>query len=159
MRSFHSFAGLAGALLVIFMATTGFVLSLQPIADAATAAPASETLSVATVAERVAQDVPGVERLVRSASGQLVALFVQGVLQGFHIGQDGLCAFGQHLALPGPHDAAALPVGQLEPQLVFDRLQALGDGGWRHIQQAGRGGERGLAGKATEESQVVGGKH
>ena len=73
MRSFHSFAGLAGALLVIFMATTGFVLSLQPIADAVTALPASGTLSVAAVAELVAQDVPGVERLVRSASGQLVA--------------------------------------------------------------------------------------
>lgn len=73
MRSFHSLAGLVGALIVIFMASTGFVLSLQPLADAATTLPANGGLSVATVAERVAQDVPGVERLVRSASGQLVA--------------------------------------------------------------------------------------
>lgn len=77
MRSFHSFAGLAGALLVIFMATTGFVLSLQPIADAATALPANGGVDVATVAERVSLDVPGVERLVRSASGQLVAYTLQ----------------------------------------------------------------------------------
>lgn len=73
MRRFHSFAGLAGALLVIFMATTGFILSLQPIADALTTIPATGGLSVGTVADRVAQDLPGVERLVRSASGQLVA--------------------------------------------------------------------------------------
>lgn len=73
MRSFHSFAGLVGALLVIFMATTGFVLSLQPLADAATVLPGSGGVDVATVAERVAQDLPGIERLVRSASGQLVA--------------------------------------------------------------------------------------
>lgn len=73
MRSFHSFAGLAGALLVIFMATTGFVLSLQPLADAVTTLPASGDLRVATLAERVQQDLPGAERLVRSASGQIVA--------------------------------------------------------------------------------------
>lgn len=73
MRRFHSLAGLVGALLVIFMATTGFVLSLQPIADAVTTIPVSGGLSVATVADRAAQDLPGVERLVRSASGQLVA--------------------------------------------------------------------------------------
>lgn len=77
MRRFHSFAGLAGALLVIFMAATGFVLSLQPIADAVATTPASGGLSVATVAASVAQDLSGVERLVRSASGQLVAYTVQ----------------------------------------------------------------------------------
>ena len=73
MRRFHAFAGLAGAVLVIFMAATGFVLSLQPIADAMTTMPEGDGLSVATVADRVAQDLPGIERLVRSASGQLVA--------------------------------------------------------------------------------------
>jgi sulfite reductase (NADPH) flavoprotein alpha-component len=77
MRRFHSFAGLAGALLVIFMATTGFILSLQPIADALTTIPATGDLSVATVADRVSQDLPGVERLVRSASGQLVAYMLE----------------------------------------------------------------------------------
>ena len=35
MRRFHSLAGLAGLVLVIFMAATGFVLSLQPLLDAA----------------------------------------------------------------------------------------------------------------------------
>ena len=73
MRRFHSLAGLAGGLLVIFMAATGFVLSLQPITDALTTIPAGGGLSVAVVADRVAQHLPGVERLVHSASGQLVA--------------------------------------------------------------------------------------
>lgn len=73
MRSFHSLAGLFGGLLVIFMATTGFVLSLQPLADAATTMAADNGLTVAGLADRVATDLPGVERLVRSASGQLVA--------------------------------------------------------------------------------------
>ncbi|HTO28082.1 MAG TPA: PepSY domain-containing protein [Devosia sp.] len=74
MRRFHSFAGLAGALLVTFMATTGFVLSLQPIVDSVTTATSARSgVSVAAVADGVAQHLPGVERLVRSASGQLVA--------------------------------------------------------------------------------------
>jgi sulfite reductase (NADPH) flavoprotein alpha-component len=73
MRSFHSLAGLFGGLLVIFMATTGFVLSLQPLADAATMMAADSGVTVAALADRVAAELPGVERLVRSASGQLVA--------------------------------------------------------------------------------------
>lgn len=73
MRRFHSLAGLAGALLVIFMATTGFLLSLQPVVDAASTLPANGTTNVATLAALVADQVPGVERLVRSASGQVVA--------------------------------------------------------------------------------------
>tara|TARA_R110002124_G_scaffold114535_20_gene269395 strand:+ start:6450 stop:8642 length:2193 start_codon:yes stop_codon:yes gene_type:complete len=77
MRSFHSLVGLFGGLLVIFMASTGFVLSLQPLADAATTMPDSSGQSVATLADRVAADLPGVERLVRSASGQLVAYTAQ----------------------------------------------------------------------------------
>jgi sulfite reductase (NADPH) flavoprotein alpha-component len=79
MRRFHSLAGLVGAALVIFMATTGFILSLQPIADAASTLPSSGGTSVAMVADLVAEQMPGIERLVRSASGQLVAYgFVDG---------------------------------------------------------------------------------
>lgn len=78
MRRFHSLAGLLGAVLVVFMAATGFILSLQPLADAATARPASQTVSVADLAERVSQNLTGVERLVRSASGQVVAYALDG---------------------------------------------------------------------------------
>lgn len=78
MRRFHAWAGLAGLALVIFMAVTGFALSIQPLLDAATTAPAGGTLNVADVAGRVAEQVPGVERLVRSASGQLVAYALDG---------------------------------------------------------------------------------
>jgi sulfite reductase (NADPH) flavoprotein alpha-component len=73
MRRFHSFAGLAALVLVIFMATTGFILSLQPIADAVSTPATSGSPSVAVVADRMARALPGVDRLVRSASGQLVA--------------------------------------------------------------------------------------
>ena len=73
MRRLHSLAGLAGLALVLFMAVTGFVLSLQPLLDTATTAHAPGAPSVAEVAARVAGQVPDVERLVRSASGQLVA--------------------------------------------------------------------------------------
>lgn len=97
MRRFHSFAGLAAALLVIFMAATGFVLSLQPIADAVTTIPATGSLSVATVADRVAQDLPGVERLVRSASGQLVAYTLDdGVRSAVVVDPDSGAAVGAY---------------------------------------------------------------
>jgi len=82
MRSFHSLASLFGGLLIIFMATTGFVLSLQPLADAATTMAADSGMTVATVADRVAADLPGVERLVRSASGQLVAYTTENGVRG-----------------------------------------------------------------------------
>lgn len=78
MRRFHAIAGLAGFLLVAFMAVTGFVLSLQPLIDTATTRSPAGTPTVAALAERVAEHVPGVERLVRSASGQLVAYSVDG---------------------------------------------------------------------------------
>ncbi len=73
MRRVHAFAGLAGFVLVIFMAATGFVLSLRPLLDAATTAPAAAALNVADVAAQAAAHVPGIERLTRSAAGQLVA--------------------------------------------------------------------------------------
>ncbi len=79
MRNFHALAGLGAALLVIFMAVTGFVLSLQPLADAVIIRSSADATSVADVAGRVSQTMTGVERLVRSASGQLVAY---GVIDG-----------------------------------------------------------------------------
>lgn len=78
MRRYHAIAGLAGFVLVAFMAVTGFVLSLQPLIDTATTRSPSGGPSVAEVAARVADHVPGVERLVRSASGQLVAYSSDG---------------------------------------------------------------------------------
>lgn len=79
MRNFHALAGLGAALLVLFMAVTGFVLSLQPLADAATTRSSADATSVADVAGLVSQNMSGVERLVRSASGQLVAY---GIIDG-----------------------------------------------------------------------------
>jgi sulfite reductase (NADPH) flavoprotein alpha-component len=78
MRRFHAIAGLAGLVLVAFMAITGFVLSLQPVVDTVTTRSPVGASSVADIAERVRGQIPGVERLVRSASGQLVAYSIAG---------------------------------------------------------------------------------
>ena len=78
MRRLHALVGLTGLALVFFMAITGFVLSLQPLLEMASAAPTVGAPNVADVAGRVSDTVPGVERLVRSASGQLVAYSLDG---------------------------------------------------------------------------------
>jgi len=78
MRRLHALAGLVGLALVTFMAVTGFVLSLQPLLETANRVQATGAPSIAEVAGRVAEHIPGVERLVRSASGQLVAYGVDG---------------------------------------------------------------------------------
>jgi sulfite reductase (NADPH) flavoprotein alpha-component len=78
MRTYHALAGLAGFALVVVMALTGFLLSLQPLLDTAMTRSVSGMPSVAEVAGRVAQEVPGVQRLVRSASGQVVAYAAEG---------------------------------------------------------------------------------
>lgn len=78
MRRYHAFAGLAGIALVMFMAITGFLLSLQPLIEAVSVAPAHTEQSVAALAAAVADREPGVERLVRSASGRVVAYASDG---------------------------------------------------------------------------------
>lgn len=109
MRSFHSLAGLFGGLLIIFMASTGFVLSLQPLADAATTMAADGGVTVAALADRVAAELPGVERLVRSASGQLVA----------YTAQDGM----RNAVIVDPHTGAA--AGAYAPSAFFSFITDL----------------------------------
>lgn len=76
MRRIHSFAGLAGLVLVLFMALTGVVLSLQPALETIAAPDAAIHTSVADLASRVSSELPGVERITRSASGTVVAYYV-----------------------------------------------------------------------------------
>jgi sulfite reductase (NADPH) flavoprotein alpha-component len=85
MRRLHALAGLLGLALVTFMAITGFVLSLQPVLETVGAAPSVGTPSVAAVAARVSDAVPGLERLVRMASGQLVAYGREGATRSAEI--------------------------------------------------------------------------
>lgn len=77
MRRIHSLIGLTGFLFVSFMAITGALLSLQPALDALTSRPAAAGESVATLAEKVSAALPGVERVTRAASGQIVAYYTE----------------------------------------------------------------------------------
>lgn len=78
MRRLHSLAGLTGAVVVTFMAVTGAILALQPVLETAVARAWNGLASVAQLAGAVATALPGVERLTRSASGMLVAYYVDG---------------------------------------------------------------------------------
>ncbi|HEV2516140.1 MAG TPA: PepSY domain-containing protein [Devosia sp.] len=85
MRRLHALAGLLGLALVTFMAITGFVLSLQPVLETVGAARSASPPSVAAIAARVNDAVPGLERLVRLASGQLVAYGREGASRSAEI--------------------------------------------------------------------------
>lgn len=75
-RAVHSFLGLAAALLVAFVATTGVWLAAETLIDrAATTAPAA-TFTVADAA-RAASALPGLERLDRKPSGAIVATYFE----------------------------------------------------------------------------------
>jgi sulfite reductase (NADPH) flavoprotein alpha-component len=73
MRRLHSIAGLAGALILVFMALTGAILSVQPAVETITAGGGGTT--VAQLAAAVSSELPGVERITHSASGTVVAYY------------------------------------------------------------------------------------
>lgn len=83
MRRLHSFAGLAAALIVMFMAITGAILSVQPALE--TIAAGGGGSSVAQLAAAVSAELPGVERITRSASGLVVAYYKEAGL--YHAAQ------------------------------------------------------------------------
>lgn len=78
MRRLHSLAGLAALAFVTFMAITGTLLSLQPALDALTSASARSGETVAELAAQVSANLPGLERITRAASGQVVAYYTEG---------------------------------------------------------------------------------
>ncbi|KWZ37933.1 NADPH flavoprotein [Burkholderia savannae] len=76
LRKLHSIPGLIAAVLVIVVTLTGAALSIQPALERATVAGTPHApLDVATLAGRVRAQVPGVEKLVRRPSGQIVAYY------------------------------------------------------------------------------------
>lgn len=81
MRRLHSLAGLAAAVVVTFMAITGAILSLQPALETASARAWAGLGSVAQLAGAVATNLPGAERLTRSASGMVVAYYAENGTQ------------------------------------------------------------------------------
>lgn len=76
LRKLHSLPGLIAALLLVVLAVSGALLSLQPAQERlrATVPPAGE-INVATLAARVAQHYPGVEQIQRTASGAVIVYY------------------------------------------------------------------------------------
>lgn len=74
MRTLHSVPGLLIALLIGFLAVSGAFLAVQPALDLAVGTPTPVTqISVALLADRVASQQSGVERLSRKANGTIIA--------------------------------------------------------------------------------------
>lgn len=77
MRPLHSFAGLPGAVIAVFMAITGAILALQPVLETAASRAWNGLANVGQLAASIASALPGVERVTRSASGMVVAYYTE----------------------------------------------------------------------------------
>ena len=76
MRQLHSLLGLIAALLLMVLAISGAILSLDPTLDRLDATvPADGQISVATLAGRVAQHYPGAEQIQRTPSGSILIYY------------------------------------------------------------------------------------
>ncbi|WP_417427083.1 PepSY domain-containing protein [Hoeflea sp.] len=76
LRALHKFPGLIAALLIVVMTLSGAALSLLPALEVVQAPAQSEpTLSVATLADRIANAYPGVEQIRRAPSGRITAFY------------------------------------------------------------------------------------
>ncbi len=76
LRQTHSVISLAAALLLTLLAISGAILSVSPgIERLSNTLPATQQINVATLAERIAQQYPGVEQIQRSPSGTLIVYY------------------------------------------------------------------------------------
>jgi sulfite reductase (NADPH) flavoprotein alpha-component len=76
LRALHKFPGLIAALLIVVMTLSGAVLSVLPAIEVVQApAQHDPTLTVATLADRIATAYPGVEQIRRAPSGQITAFY------------------------------------------------------------------------------------
>lgn len=73
LRRIHSLPGLLAGLLVMFMALSGAFLSLQPTVERWQAGATATQLTVAELSGAVARQLPDVSRIVRMASGAVIA--------------------------------------------------------------------------------------
>lgn len=79
LRQFHSLPGLVAALLVILLAISGAILSIDPALERLKATvPADGQLNVAVLADRVVRQYPGVESIQRTPSGSIIVNYTQG---------------------------------------------------------------------------------
>lgn len=78
LRQLHAWPGLIAALLVMFLAISGGILSINPALERQdTRVPAAGQLNVAELAGRVAQAYPGAEQIQRTPSGSVIVYYSQ----------------------------------------------------------------------------------
>jgi sulfite reductase (NADPH) flavoprotein alpha-component len=105
LRALHKFSGLIAALLIVVMTLSGAVLSVLPALEAVQApAQPDRSLTVATLADRIAIAYPGVEQIRRAPSGRITAFY-------FDVGQPGAVVIDP---------ATGVGVGNYEPS-AFQR--------------------------------------
>ncbi|NYT61020.1 PepSY domain-containing protein [Alcaligenaceae bacterium] len=79
LRQLHSLPGLIAAILLAALALSGAILSGYPALERlATTIPAHGQISVAALADRVAQHYPNVEQIQRTPSGSIIVYYSQG---------------------------------------------------------------------------------
>jgi sulfite reductase (NADPH) flavoprotein alpha-component len=83
LRQFHSLPGLFAALLLLVLALSGAILSVDPALERLRATvPASGQVSVAELAGSVARHYPGVEQIQRTPSGSVIVYYSQAGQSG-----------------------------------------------------------------------------
>jgi sulfite reductase (NADPH) flavoprotein alpha-component len=152
LRQLHSLPGLIGAILIIVLAISGAVLSIQPAMERLqTNIPNAGQMSVGSLAGRVAQYYPGAEQIRRTPSGSIIVYYSNADQTGADV-IDPLS--GQALA-PYEPSAFSIWVKDLHRSLLLDTpgritsgvgallmlllgisgtaLLARRLGGWRHL--------------------------
>jgi len=78
LRRLHSLLGLFAALFLLVIATSGAILSLNPVLERSAAiVPNRGAVSVADVAQKALQSYPGIEQIERLPSGAVLVYFTQ----------------------------------------------------------------------------------
>lgn len=158
LRQFHSLPGLIAALLLVILALSGAILSLNPALERASATiPADGQISVATLADRVGQHHIGIEQIQRTASGSIIAYYARDgqtgatyidPLSGQALAPYAPSAFSRwmrdlHRSLftgtPGRAVAGLSALSMLILSLSGIALLAKRQGGWRQIMRPLRG--------------------
>lgn len=83
LRRIHSLPGLIAAVLVCVLALSGAILSINPALErSAASVPPAGAVNVADLAASVVAHYPGVERIVRKASGEIVVYYFDAEVPG-----------------------------------------------------------------------------
>jgi sulfite reductase (NADPH) flavoprotein alpha-component len=78
LRQLHSLPGLFAALLVMLLALSGAVLSINPALERLDSRlPTTGQVTVAALLDRVSQNYPGAEQIQRTANGRVIVYFSQ----------------------------------------------------------------------------------